>query len=495
MSKTPTPRSQLLAQFRKKRARIVTDSKAIWRAWEVSEMRETFRPSAQNLATYLAFRRADLTGLQPELTALGLSSLGRAEPHVRASIEATEAALCTLAGENGTFPDPERFTRGPTRLAARRDTCFGSGSSGATRARLLVTLPNDAATRDDLIPDLIGAGVDAFRINCAHDGPEIWDQMITRIRAASAKTGRYVPVLMDLAGPKLRTAEVFAPGKARVQMGDRMEILHTAPKGKVKYPSLTLSHPDLIARLEPGMAVFIDDGKIGAEVVRCKAKGAVLRVTRAGPKGEKLKPEKGFNLPAVEIDIPALTETDRAALDFVVGRADLIGYSFVQTPEDIRLLIDEVDKRRPPDTPRPALVLKIETNLALRNLPRLIVQAGALTETAVMIARGDLAVEIGLERMSEMQEEILWLCEAAHVPVVWATQVLEGLMKQGLASRAEVTDAAMSARADCVMLNKGPYVVETVRFLSRVLARMDRHVSKKSARLGPLRSWRGDLRL
>jgi pyruvate kinase len=107
-----------------------------------------------------------------------------------------------------------------------------------------------------------------------------------------------------------------------------------------------------------------------------------------------------------------------------------------------------------------------------------------------MIARGDLAVEIGFDRLSEIQEEILWLCEAAQIPVIWATQVLEGMVQGGQASRAEVTDAAMSQRAECVMLNKGPHVAEAVRFLRGVLARMDRHQSKKSPRLGPLGLWR-----
>jgi pyruvate kinase len=134
-------------------------------------------------------------------------------------------------------------------------------------------------------------------------------------------------------------------------------------------------------------------------------------------------------------------------------------------------------------------MLKIETPLAVRNLPRLIVQAGGAMPVAVMIARGDLAVELGLNRMSEMQEEILWLCEAAHVPVVWATQVLENLVSDGTASRAETTDAAMGQRAECVMLNKGPHLVEAVAFLNRILHRMDRHQSKKSAQVGPLQSW------
>ncbi len=135
------------------------------------------------------------------------------------------------------------------------------------------------------------------------------------------------------------------------------------------------------------------------------------------------------------------------------------------------------------------LVLKIETPEAVRNLPRLIVQAAGTRPTAVMIARGDLAVELGHIRMAEIQEEILWLCEAARIPVVWATQVLDDLVKEGLPSRAETTDAAMAQRAECVMLNKGPHVVEAIRFLSDIIGKMSRHQSKKYALLGALHSW------
>jgi pyruvate kinase len=134
-------------------------------------------------------------------------------------------------------------------------------------------------------------------------------------------------------------------------------------------------------------------------------------------------------------------------------------------------------------------VLKIETPLAVRNLPRLIAQAAAHHPTAVMIARGDLAVELGFARLSEIQEEILWLCEAAQTPVIWATQVLDQFVKEGVASRSETTDAAMAQRADCVMLNKGPFVAEGVLFLRDVLLRMDRHHAKKFSRFTTLRAW------
>ena len=126
---------------------------------------------------------------------------------------------------------------------------------------------------------------------------------------------------------------------------------------------------------------------------------------------------------------------------------------------------------------------------AVKNLPQLIVQAAGRQPTAVMIARGDLAIEIGYRRLAEMQEEILWLCEAASVPVIWATQVLDNLVKTGIPTRAEVTDAAMAERAECVMLNKGANVVRAVEVLDDVLPRMATHQTKKTSRMRALSSW------
>ena len=132
---------------------------------------------------------------------------------------------------------------------------------------------------------------------------------------------------------------------------------------------------------------------------------------------------------------------------------------------------------------------KIETPQAVSNLPELIVQAAGQQPFAVMIARGDLAIAIGYQRLAEIQEEILWLCEAAHIPVIWATQVLENLVKKGIPSRAEMTDAAMSDRAECVMLNKGPFIAEAVTILDDVLTRMEEHQLKKTPQLRALHSW------
>jgi pyruvate kinase len=131
--------------------------------------------------------------------------------------------------------------------------------------------------------------------------------------------------------------------------------------------------------------------------------------------------------------------------------------------------------------------LKIETRLGFENLPDMLLTAMRTPCCGVMIARGDLAVECGFERMAEVQEEILWICEAAHVPVIWATQVLETLAKEGMPSRAEITDAAMGHRAECVMLNKGPHVLHAVKTLDDILRRMQAHQTKKRSMLRELR--------
>jgi pyruvate kinase len=229
-------------------------------------------------------------------------------------------------------------------------------------------------------------------------------------------------------------------------------------------------------------------GRLGTQVEAQLPEGLLLRVTQARPKGEKLRSGKGLNFPDTLLHLSPLTDQDRRDLDFVAAHADIVGYSFVQEAADIDLLQGELSARLGARRP-PAIVAKIETRRAVQNLPELIVHAAGRQPFGVMIARGDLAVEIGYQRLAEIQEEILWVCEAAHVPVIWATQVLETFVRKGVSSRAEMTDAAMAERAECVMLNKGPYVAEAVTILDDDLTRMQDHQLKKTPQLRALRAW------
>jgi pyruvate kinase len=352
----------------------------------------------------------------------------------------------------------------------------------------MATLPSEAAADATLVARLLEAGMDCARINCAHDDTKAWAQMIAHIRAAERRLGRPCRVLMDVAGPKCRVESLSAPEKFRVYRGDRFYLAAALPRHSQGLATITPTFPQIIDALTLGSEVWINDGKIGARVVE-KAEGrAQLEVFSARAKGERLKPEKGMNFPTLDLNLPPLTSKDFEDLDFIARNADIVGFSFVQRPSDVALLQDHLAARRSVAAPQP-IVLKIETPLAVRNLPQLILQSHAHNPTAVMIARGDLAVELGFARLSEIQEEILWLCEAAHVPVVWATQVLDQFVREGVMSRSETTDAAMAQRADCVMLNKGPYLAEGVGFLRDVLSRTGRHHAKKFARFPPLHAW------
>lgn len=175
-----------------------------------------------------------------------------------------------------------------------------------------------------------------------------------------------------------------------------------------------------------------------------------------------------------------MTAKDVEDLGNAVEFADMVALSFLRRPADVYLLESHLHRL---GAGHMGIVLKIENRQAFEDLPRILLTALRSPPVGIMVARGDLAVEVGFERLSEVQEEILWLCEAAHVPVIRATQVLEGLAKKGAPSRAEVTDAAMSSRAECAMLNKGPNIVETVSFLRGILVRMDTHQHKRRATL------------
>ena len=171
-------------------------------------------------------------------------------------------------------------------------------------------------------------------------------------------------------------------------------------------------------------------------------------------------------------------------LKFVVENADIVGYSFVRSEADVLELQSRLAKLGAGE--KLGIILKIETREGFDQLPRLLLAAMRTRAVGVMIARGDLAVECGYQRLAEVQEEILWISEAAHIPVIWATQVLESLAKNGIPSRSEITDAAMGERAECVMLNKGPYIVTAVRILDDILRRMQAHQEKKRSMLRKL---------
>lgn len=481
----------LLRELTQLRGELVAGGLRTEERWRLTIERPEFALSARNLAHYLALRERDLRALQVDLMPWGLSSLGRLESRVLANLDAVIATLGELAGSApGTLPPRpslDDFFAGERLLDRNADEIFGRAHKHR-RVRIMVTLPAQSGVDYGLIHDLVDAGTDCLRINCAHDTEREWAGMIANVRRAAAELDRPVRVVMDLAGQKLRTEAVSTPdGRHRLRAGDSFLLTAGEPSPDRGYPfQARCSAPQVLDQLPVGTRVSVDDGHMETVVRRKEGRDALLEITRTRPKGGTLRPALGLNVPGVTLQLDPLTSKDLQDLDFAVAHADIVGYSFVQHRSDVRALQDQLDAR---GRRRMPLIAKIETSAAVQHLPEIIVQAASRQPFAVMIARGDLAIELGYRRLAEMQEELLWVCEAAHIPVIWATEVLDRLAKKGVPTRAEVTDAAMSGRAECVMLNKGPAIVEAVRMLDDLLTRMQAHQLKKTPRLRALRVW------
>jgi len=450
----------------------------------IGSLHKDQQEAAKNLVEYLTVRNRDLRVLQDALHISGLSSLASSESHIKRQVQ----AILERLGES--YPadqiDTCDFSFGKMKIDERSHLLFGK-KTNPNIPSLMVTFDSGFADSYALIKSLLENGMNVARINCAHDDEAVWSKMISKLRKACRHTGIDCKIYMDLAGPKIRTVLLKKgkeKGKVKVKEGD---LIWLAEDGKSFDKEDIVISPNVLGilpYLKKGNRIYIDDGIIRAVVEKTKSDQVAIRITRISSEKSQIKAEKGINFPDTLIQIPSLTEFDKACLPFICENADLIGYSFVRTAQDIDNL--QAELKEITDQP-PLMVIKIETPEAVSNLPSLLFEGMKQKVFGVMIARGDLAVEIGFERMGEIQEQILWICEAAHVPVVWATQVLESLNKSGMATRSEITDAGQSANAECVMINKGDHTIEVMETLKDILQRSAEHRVKKRFRFRQLK--------
>lgn len=480
----------------------------------IQSVHSNYRYSVRNFIRYLKLRTFELRKIQEELSAMGLSSIGHSERYVLANIENILYFLHLYQGKKfrGKYDlgeHPVNYFQSNTVLESNTTRLLGK-SNQSLNTRIMVTLPSESATDYKMVKSLIDQGIEVARINCSHDRPEDWRKMIGHVHQACREVGHECKIFMDLPGPKMRTGEVKLKRKKKkkkpvdyisLHTGDHLHVYQKAIMGRdAQYSSagemiaparVSIASMIQFEDLNPGESIWFDDGKICGKIRSITTEYLDVEIIRATRnKGSKLRAEKGINLPDSRLNLPSLSPDDLNFLPVLIELADIIGYSFVRKASDVLALQRKLEEYGKSDI---GLVLKIENRDAFENLPELLITAMRNPNIGVMIARGDLAVELGAERISEVQEQILWLCEAAFIPNIWATQVLEKLSKEGVATRAEITDASMAARAECVMLNKGENMLETVSILSSILHRMEAHQYKKKGTLRALRVAEGFL--
>ncbi len=325
------------------------------------------------------------------------------------------------------------------------------------KAKIVATL-GPASSSKQQIRELFRAGADVFRLNFSHGTHDDHRERYETIREIEAELERPIGVLADMQGPKLRIGSV-KDGEVQIKAGQRFRLDLDETTGDDRRAPLL--HPEIFAALKPGTSLLIDDGKLRLEVQDCTPDYAETKVVTGGP----LRNHKGVNLPGVVLPISPITEKDRHDLEFALELgADWIALSFIQRPEDLteaRRLVGD----------RAAIMTKIEKPAALDCLPQLI----ALSD-AVMVARGDLGVEMPPESIPSRQKQIIHACRLSGVPVVVATQMLESMISAPAPTRAEASDVATAIYdgADAVMLSAesaaGKYPREAVTFMDRIIA-------------------------
>ena len=466
----------------------------------ISEIHKEYRLSAKNLCRYLILRTFDLRKYQASLSDHGVSSLGTSEGYVYSNLYSVVKNLKLIQG----LPVPEKsnieiigYERSSELIKKNANNLFNQGSR-SNFTEIMVTLPNEAADDKAMIEEMVQNGMEIARINLSHGDIDIWTKMVQFINEIKMETNHKLKIYMDLSGPKIRTSTIeISEKKGKVKngialrVGEHIILTKRTTLGKkskfgkkdqqLEKAEIGVMLPQIIDDVKIDDVVLFDDGMIKSVVISKTGEDVELLITHCYK--PKLSSQKGINLPDTKLNLPALTAKDIENLPFVCKNADIVGYSFVRTAEDVHFLYEQLNLNNAKDL---GVVFKIENKEAFENLPFILLEGMKRDKIGVMIARGDLAVEIGFERISEVQNEILWLCEAAHIPVIWATQVLENLAKTGIPTRAEISDVVQGVQAECIMLNKGPYINDAIKMLKNILIRMEAHSLKKKNSLRAL---------
>jgi pyruvate kinase len=329
-------------------------------------------------------------------------------------------------------------------------------------AKIVATLGPSSST-PELIRALFVAGADVFRLNFSHGTHEDHRRRVEAIRAVEREVGRPIGILQDLQGPKIRIG-ALKDGPVRIEEGATVRFRLSSEPGDAE--NVPLPHPEVVHNVLPGQTVMIDDGKLRLEITAMESDGFAARVVTGG----MLSDRKGVNLPDTDLPLSPLTEKDRRDLDFGLSAGvDWVGLSFVQRPADVIEAQAIVQGRA-------GVLAKIEKPAALERIGDILPLVDAL-----MVARGDLGVEIPSEDVPGKQKELIRLCRAAGKPVIVATQMLESMIKSPTPTRAEASDVATAIydSADAVMLSaesaSGDYPIEAVQMMDRIISHTEQH--------------------
>ena len=473
MAQFPLNQQELSKRIKSIYSQIIQASQLVV---DQAHLQDEARMCRENLISYLALREQNLLEIRQELNEKGLADFTQSYTHLLYTLEKILAYLNISSPRqtNLLVPTPNDSRK---ILTKRTRNLFGK-SIELHKPAIMVTVDSKVLNHPNQIEELLLNGMSIARINCAHDDAETWQQLIAVIRDTEKELrqeGKYLyecKIYMDLAGPKVRIGRL-PDTPINVIKGDLLRLYLNVntqghPAGEDTPAGVPVSLEKAFRNVRVNDAIFIDDGKIYGIVTQITKEYLEVEIQSPAAKALQIKEGKGLNLPdsLLSLNLPALTEKDLTDIPFIVKHADILGISFVHSPLDLIKLRQELEILGQTDI---GVVAKIETKDAVHHLGRIILEGLHFKRFGIMLARGDLAVEVGLENLAYVQDEVLTICRAAYTPVIWATGVLEKLTKKGIPTRAEITDAAYGTRANCIMLNKGKFVLDALKMLVKLV--------------------------
>ncbi len=385
-------------------------------------------------------------------------------------------------------------------------------TSDFSMTKIIATL-GPATNSVDIISKLIEAGARVFRINFSHGSFDEFDEMLDKIRKAEKKTNTFVAILGDLSGPKIRVGKVVPEGVLLTKGDEITFVKQTITGGEDGQKLFSTTYPTFIDEVAPGQRILLDDGNIELKCLSRKGKGDNAQLVCGVVEGNLLTSAKGVNLPDTELSVPSLTDKDRRCVEYAVHKSfDFLALSFVREGKNIRDLKALMTKLRA----RPAglditggdlgfsttyedddftpVISKIEKPQAIDNLDEI------LDETdAVMVARGDLGVEMDLAEVAILQKKIIRMCRERGKPVIVATQMLQSMITEAVPTRAEVSDVANAVidATDAIMLSGetaiGKHPVEAVKMMERIAKKTNGYISSEGSTMGKFMKFEGKL--
>ncbi len=336
------------------------------------------------------------------------------------------------------------------------------------KTKIIATI-GPASSSSQILKKLIYAGADVFRLNFSHGNHKDFEKIISTIRDINEKLDTKVAILADLQGPKIRIGDV-KDGQMMIRKGDLLTFT-TRMEGKLP-EEIFINYPGFPSDVKPGENILLDDGKLTLQILETDKN---TKVTAKVIIGGLLLSKKGVNLPDTRISLPSLSEKDIRDIQFLLRQqVEWIGLSFVRTAKDIHELSDYINEQKPEKAP--SIIAKIEKPEAVEDIENIIREADG-----IMIARGDLGVEVPLQRVPLIQKKIVAMCIEAGKPVIIATQMMEGMMTNSRPTRAEVNDVANSVMdgADALMLSGetsiGSFPVEAVKTMQKIISEVENY--------------------